>query len=335
VRLLYIRAQVTRIDLKIDLALEEILKRYKRLIRDATGSVFAPMGATITRKVSTNAITKSIINCFGLPTVGAETALEALNANVWKTLGTNMILALAESFHLVGLAASGSMSGAPIWLATGTINASYVVPATCRLFLMMACDLTFVLARSFKEVTFRSGGMPGEKEVAAAARNYRIRGYSQHVHKDIKQLVPRRNILKSFKACDVGSGIEAIFLKYKDKLMEDVDLPLRVGSLRIGSQVDLVADADADDNSTEADSTIFNDIREAASAFKSLEAGVPVDEVSIAELDSNAPVELPGDSRPVSELAHSPSTVKKPVAAVELAHSPSTVKKPPKYELEG
>lgn len=47
VRLLYIRAQTSRIDLKIDIALCEIMRRYKKLIRSSTGSSFAPMGATI------------------------------------------------------------------------------------------------------------------------------------------------------------------------------------------------------------------------------------------------------------------------------------------------
>jgi membrane-bound acyltransferase YfiQ involved in biofilm formation len=69
--------------------------------------------------------------------------------------------------------------GIPVWAITGAINTSYIVPATCRLFLIMACDLTLVLARSFKEVTFRASGQPNEKDVSSAARNYRVRGYSQ------------------------------------------------------------------------------------------------------------------------------------------------------------
>lgn len=89
VRLLYIRAQVTRIDLKIDLALCEVQKRYKKLIRRATGTSYAIGGATINRKVSTNNVTKAVINCFGLPSVSADVAVEALKSTVWKTWGTN------------------------------------------------------------------------------------------------------------------------------------------------------------------------------------------------------------------------------------------------------
>lgn len=240
--------------------------------------------------------------------------MEVLEKNVWTTLGTNMALVFAEGFHIIGFLATGVMSGIPFWLVTGSINASYVVPATCRLFLIMASDLTFVLARSFKEVTFRSSGQPNERDVGAAARNYRIRGYSQHVHRDIKRLVPRRNVLKSFRAVDVQQGLEAIFAKYKDKLMEDVDLPLKVSGMRIGGEGDADAD-EVESVSTEADSTLFSDLSEARTAVAELEA-------------QPAASELPG-SRPVAELPVEESSAKR----VELAHSLSTVKRP--AELRG
>lgn len=173
------------------------------------------------RKVSTNNVTKAIVNCFGLPTVSAAAAIDALKKNVWTTAGTNVTLALAEGFNLFGIlaaAATGGMAGGAI-LITGGINSVAVVPATCRLFLMMSADLTLVLARSFKEVTFRQGGQPTERDVAAAARNYRLRGYSQHVHTDIKKLVPRRNMAASYKADIIGKEMEALVnVRYKDKL---------------------------------------------------------------------------------------------------------------------
>lgn len=127
VRLLYVRAQVSRIDLKIDLALCEVNRRYKRLVRDAAGSAFAPMGATITQKVSTTAITKKIINCFGLPTVSAEKALAALTSNVWRALGHKVMMAISEGFHIFGILASAPVMGAPTYLISGSINAYYVV----------------------------------------------------------------------------------------------------------------------------------------------------------------------------------------------------------------
>ncbi|KAK3615107.1 hypothetical protein LTR56_026799 [Elasticomyces elasticus] len=295
VRLLYIRAQVTRIDLKIDLALCEVTRRYKRLIRSATGSSFAPMGATIARKVSINQVTKAVINCFGLPTVSANIAVEALKSNVWNSLGSNVTLAFAEGLQFIGLAGTAFVLGAPIWAVTGGINSSYIVPATCRLFLTMACDLIFVLARSFKEVTFRASGQPNAKDVSAAARNYMIRGYSQHVHDEIKVLLPRRNVIASMKADRVRQGVEAIFARYKDKLMEDVDLPLKLGRTKLG-------DGDGDSltliDSVEGDSTLCSDTTKAKDALAELGAKEPV----ATELPgSKILTELPADSE-LSEL---------------------------------
>lgn len=99
----YIRAQVTRIDLKIDMALNEVNKRYKKLIRSATGTSYALFGPSINRVVATNNVTKAIINCFGLPSVSADTAVEVLKATVWTTRGTNVVLALASGLQLIGV----------------------------------------------------------------------------------------------------------------------------------------------------------------------------------------------------------------------------------------
>jgi hypothetical protein len=210
------------------LALCEVNKRYKKLVRRATGTSYAIGGATINRKASTNNVTKAVINCFGLPSVSADVAVDALKSTVWKTWGTNMQLAMAEVLQLVGVTGTVFAAGIPAWLITGSINASYVVPATCRLFLIMAMDLTLVLARSFKEVTFRANGQPNERDVSAAARNYAVRGYAQHVHRDIKRLIPRRNVGASYKVETVRQCLEDMVTKYKDRLMEDVDLPVKM-----------------------------------------------------------------------------------------------------------
>jgi hypothetical protein len=275
------------------MAQAEIIRRYKKLVRQSGAVNWAPLGPTITRKVSNSQMIKSIINCFGLLTVTADVAMEALKANVWSTFGSNVQLALSEAFHLLGLACTGLTMGTPIWLLTGSLNAAHLVPTTCRLFLIMACDLTLVLARSFKEVTFRATGQPNEKDVSAAARNYTVRGYSQHVHRDIKKLTPRKNFRESLKVKAVQRGIEDLFNEYKDKLMDDVDLPLKVGDERIEGGL-------WDDTSTESDSVFLKDANEANTVLAELDATGPP---PIAELDGTLPiVELPAEREP-SELA--------------------------------
>lgn len=112
--------------------------------------------------------------------------------------------------------------------------------------------------------------------------------------------MPRRNLAASYKVEKVRLGIEKLFTKYKDKLMEDVDLPLKVQGMTIGSELE------EDDNSTEADSTLLSDLKEAHEAYAELEANEP-----LAELDASKPlVELPAESK-VSEVVDRASTRKR------------------------
>lgn len=83
--MLYIRAQVTRIDLKIDLALCEVMKRYKALVRTATGVAFSvPGAASAYRQLAANKVCTRIMNSFGLPSVSATMAVDAMKQNVWN-----------------------------------------------------------------------------------------------------------------------------------------------------------------------------------------------------------------------------------------------------------
>lgn len=176
----------------------------------------------------------------------------------------------------------------------------------------MACDLTLVLARSFKEVTFSAHGQPTERHLIAAARKYQILGYAGHVHQAVKQLVPRGNVLKSFRAEKIQQGLFDIFSEYKDKFLEDVDLPLDVNGAAVASH-------EADESATtDAGSSLFSDLKEDGTAVAELN-GVPVGKHGAAELEASerAIAELP-ESAKIPELAHSASTVKRP-SAVELA----------------
>ena len=178
-------------------------------------------------------------------------------------------------------------------------------------------DLTFVLARSFKEITFRATGQPNERDVSAAARNYAIRGYSQHVHRDIKKLVPRRNVIASFKADAVQQGLDALLAMYKDNLMDDVDLPLKVKGMRIESG--LLSDDTSTEASIEADSTLFADAKEAREQLAELEAKEPL----VAEMDGNKPlVELPAESSKV-------------VGSSSVAELEDVSSRKKRYELQG
>lgn len=85
VRMLYIRAQVTRVDLKVDLALCEVMQRYKALVRTATGVSFSVPGVASThRQLAANKVCQRIMASFGLPSVRADVAIDAMKKNVWN-----------------------------------------------------------------------------------------------------------------------------------------------------------------------------------------------------------------------------------------------------------
>lgn len=271
-------------DLKVDMAQAEILKRYKRLVR-RSATTLVPLGATITRKVSHAKLTSSIMRCFGLPTITAEAALEVFKANLCSTTSSNVQLAFAEAFQLIGLSCTGLTLGSPIWLVTGGINAAHVVPTTCRLLLVMACDMTWVLARSFKEARLQASVPPDERGIRSAAYDYIARGHASHVHGAIKTLIPKKDPLASFKLQNVQLAVEALLNELRDDLKCDDEQSLND---RVSRNEGRVASIDAD-------SDIFLDAQAANATLAELEAG---GRPCFSELDGTGAIfELPAGGK--------------------------------------
>lgn len=87
--------------------------------------------------------------------------------------------------------------------------------------------------------------------------------------------------------------------------MEDVDLPLHIKGMKIGDDLD----DDDEDLSTEADSVLIKDYKEASEALAELEANP---KSPVVELDATKPlVELPGDTK-VSDVKRPDLTEKLP-----------------------
>lgn len=102
-RLLYIRAQVTRIDLKIDMALHEVMRRYRALIRTATATSLIAAAGSIHRHAASVRVCHAIVGSFGIPNVTASQALDALKTSVWDGIGFDPGVALAEMWNLFGM----------------------------------------------------------------------------------------------------------------------------------------------------------------------------------------------------------------------------------------
>lgn len=156
--------------------------------------------------------------------------------------------------------------------------------------------------------------------------------YSSHVHHRVKKLVPRRNMAASYKCEAISQALDDMFAEYKDKLMEDIDLPTDVKGLKIGKDGDddamtINSSLAGDDASTIGDSSLADDVQEladtAAAHEKGDSKGAP--QGGAVELAGDMPLAELDGVRPVAEL---PAEIKKgQMEDVSMAK--------PKYEMQG
>ena len=220
VRLHYIAAQVTRVDLKVDLAITETIRIYNHALRSAAATAVIPGGATTTRVSVAAVICKSIVTCFGVPKVSPETVQQIVKSIVWDDMGNNGAMVTAEVVASVGLFSTVLLLGLPVFLASGTISSALVVPATARLILMLACDVILILTRAFKVSMAKYIGQPLKADIENAAVTYRL--ISSKVHKKVRKLIPRaKGIVTSFRSEKIKASLEQIIHDFKGKAMED------------------------------------------------------------------------------------------------------------------
>ena len=141
----FVAAQVTRIDLKIDLAIIEAMSIYKNAVRSAAGLACIPMASSTNRITVAFVVCKAIVACFGIPSVSAKAIQAIIKCEIWDDMGHNINVLFAEAIAVAGVIGTLVVAGAPVFLAAGALNISFVVPATARLILMLACDVIPIL----------------------------------------------------------------------------------------------------------------------------------------------------------------------------------------------
>lgn len=219
--MLYIAAQTADVDLKVNCAIIETMKIYKRVLATSATLGAIPSAPSSNRVASAISVCKAVVQCFGLPTVNYNTIFQLVKTNVWDDLSHNVSIAFAECIATVGILGSIAFCGMPVFLASGAVNIPLVVPATARLMLMLASDLILILVRAFRESTDKCVYQPMIKDLEKATRFYRQ--IAPRVHAEVLQLVPKRNMLKSFKYGDVQQGLAKAVHKYKEEVSKDVN----------------------------------------------------------------------------------------------------------------
>ncbi|KAL9010674.1 MAG: hypothetical protein Q9173_004415 [Seirophora scorigena] len=188
VRMLYVAAQVARIDLKVDLATTKTMQIYKRVVNSAGGMSLIPMATTTSRVTVRAVVCTAVINAFGVPSVTADTVRQIVKNIIWDDMGGNFKVFFAECTATAGVLGTVGLFGMPVFLAAGAITAPVAIVATAELLLMLSCDLILVLRRAFKDCTHQFVGHPLKKNIEKAALAYRE--YAPKVHKEIKTLTP-------------------------------------------------------------------------------------------------------------------------------------------------
>lgn len=233
-QLLYIATQTASVNLKINTAIGEVMKIYRRVLGTASTLSSIPTATTTNRAGAATAICKAIVQCFGLPTVNYKTVLEVVKNTVWDDAGHNVLVIFSEIVATIGMVGTVGLGGMPLFLAAGAFNFPLVVPATTRLMLMLASDLILILVRAFKSTTTTCIGQPEEKHVARAARDYRR--ISGNVHREIFKVVPKSHVVKSFRYGKVRLGLEEVVKQFQEEVTKDLNSD-QYGSEGMGSSV--------------------------------------------------------------------------------------------------
>ena len=218
-QMLYIATQTASINLKITTAVGEVMKIYRRVVGTASTLSSIPTATTTNRAGAAMAICKAIVQCFGLPTVNYETVLEIVKNTVWDDASHNLLVMFSEALATFGVVATVGLYGMPVFLAAGVFNFPLVVPATTRLMLMLASDLILILVRAFRSTTTTCIGQPEEKHVARAARDYRR--ISGNIHREILKVVPKSNVVKSFRYGKIRLGLEEVVKQFQEEVTKD------------------------------------------------------------------------------------------------------------------
>lgn len=197
---MYVAAQVARMDLKVDSAVRETMRVYKNTIKSTPALGLIPLASSSNRVAVAVAVCKALVNSFSGPSINVTTVQQIVKNVIWDDVEHNFNNLLAGTFAIT-------------WpLGTMIINVALIVPSNIRLLLMLACDVTLVLTRAFKECTRRCTGQPLKRDIEKAAYDYRT--ISRQVHDEVKELIPMHNVYRSFQAERIKNGFRQILDTY-------------------------------------------------------------------------------------------------------------------------
>lgn len=190
---MYVKAQMTRPDLKINMAIFMAMRRYRHAVGAATTGGLFPLLPTLTRQGMKDDICSRIVACFGVKGLEAKHALKIMKDNISESTSVGgMRTYLGEALALLG---TGSIYMASPFTAPAA--AALLVPHMAHLFLCTACGLILILAKSFQVGSYSGRAQPNVTDVETAARA--VRNHMEPIHAAIVELIPSHRPLAAFR----------------------------------------------------------------------------------------------------------------------------------------
>lgn len=190
---MYVKAQMTRPDLKINMATFMAMRRYRHAVGAATTSGLFPLLPTTLRKGMKDDICRRIVACFGIKGLEAKHALQAMKDNISDSTSVRGLRTyLGEA---LALTSTGSFYMASPFTAPAA--AALMAPQMAHLFLCTTCDLILILAKSFQVASYSGRSQPEVSDVDTAARA--VRDHLEPIHAAIVELIPPNKPLAAFR----------------------------------------------------------------------------------------------------------------------------------------
>lgn len=212
-RLVYIAAQFASIDLKVDLAIIETMRIYRRVLGTSAGLSMIPSASMTNRTAAILAVGGAIMKCFGLPGIKTQTLFEIVKFTMWDNIGHDAMLAFSEAVAGAGGFMTVATAGIPFFLVAGAVNPPLVIPAVSRSILIFSADLVLVLSHALGKIMLTCTDLPSEKDIAKAAEEFRP--HCAKIHDEVLALVPRSNFIKCLQYNRVRRGLEHVVEKYR------------------------------------------------------------------------------------------------------------------------
>ena len=190
---MYVKAQMTRPDLKINMAIFMAMRRYRHAVGAATTSGLFPLLPTTTRKGMKDDICRRIVACFGIKGLEAKQALKSMKDNLSE--GSSIRGLKTYWGEALALLSTGSIyMASPI---TAPAAAAVLVPHMAHLFLCTTCDLILILAKSFQVASYSGRTQPEVSDVETAS--WTVRDHMEPIHAAIVELIPPKKPLATFR----------------------------------------------------------------------------------------------------------------------------------------